>query len=86
MRAIESLQRDFGVWGDGFFDYHAAFAPFLLEDVMKLSANLGMILLAVWLILFGVLTAPMLGFHFNRSGDVLAILAIVTGIVLIVRR
>lgn len=53
---------------------------------MKVPANLGMMLLAAFLILFGIMTAPMIGFQFNRSADVLAILAIVTGVVLIVRR
>lgn len=53
---------------------------------MKVPANLGMILLAVWLILFGLLTAPFLGVHFAHSGDVLAVLAIVTGILFLMRR
>ena len=53
---------------------------------MNVPSNLGMILLAVWLILFGILTAPFLGVHFSHSTDVLAILAIVTGIVLLMRR
>ena len=35
-----------------------------------------MILLAVWLILFGVLTAPFLKFSFAYSSDLLAVLAI----------
>ena len=45
-----------------------------------------MLLLAVWLILFGIFTAPFLGIHFKYSGDLLAILAIVTGVLLIMRR
>jgi hypothetical protein len=49
---------------------------------MKLPKNLGMILLAVWLILFGLLTAPALGVSFAHSGNVLAILAIVVGVLL----
>ena len=53
---------------------------------MKVPANLGMILLAVWLILFGLLTAPFLGFHFAHSGDVLAVLAIVAGVLILLRR
>ena len=40
--------------------------------------NLGMLLLAVWLILFGVLTAPFLRFSFAYSTDILAVLAVVT--------
>jgi hypothetical protein len=50
---------------------------------MNLPKNLGMILLAVWLILFGAL-------HFIRvtfdAGWVLAVLAIVVGILLLIQR
>ena len=53
---------------------------------MNLPKNLGMILLAVWLILFGLLTAPFLAVRFANSGDLLALLAIATGIVLLLRR
>jgi hypothetical protein len=53
---------------------------------MKIPTNLGMILLAVWLILFGILTAPFLKLSFAYSGDLLAILAIATGVVLLVKR
>lgn len=54
--------------------------------MFKPPGNLGMLLLAVWLILFGLLTAPMLGIHFKYSGDLLAILAIAAGVVLFMRR
>lgn len=54
--------------------------------MMRLPKNLGMILLAVWLILYGVLKAPFLQFHFAHSNDLLAILAIVAGILLLLRR
>jgi hypothetical protein len=53
---------------------------------MKMPGNLGMLLLAVWLILFGVLTAPFLRISFNHSGDILAVLAIVAGVLLIKNR
>jgi hypothetical protein len=53
---------------------------------MKLPKNAGMILLAAWLILFGLLTAPFLRFSFPRSGDVLALLAVAAGIILLLRR
>ena len=53
---------------------------------MKLPANLGMILLAVWLILFGILTAPFLKVSFAYSGDLLAVLAIAAGVVLFLKR
>jgi hypothetical protein len=52
----------------------------------KAPNNLGMILLAVWLILFGILTAPFLKFNFAYSGDLLALLAIVAGALLLIKR
>ena len=45
-----------------------------------------MLLLAVWLILFGLLTTPLLGISFSHSGDLLGVLAIVTGVLLIMKR
>ncbi|MEX2559903.1 MAG: hypothetical protein WD403_08310 [Pirellulales bacterium] len=53
---------------------------------MKLPKNRAMLLLAVWLILFGVLTAPFLNFSFRFSGDLLAALAVVTGILLFLEK
>ncbi len=53
---------------------------------MKLPRNLGMLLLAVWLILFGLLTAPFLKLSFAHSGDLLAALAIAAGVVLLLQR
>jgi hypothetical protein len=53
---------------------------------MNLPKNLGMILLAVWLILYGLLTAPFLSIHFAYSGDLLAILAIAAGVLLLLRK
>jgi len=50
--------------------------------VMRLPKNLGMSLLSIWLIAFGVLTAPFLKFSFAYSGDLLAVLAIVVGVLL----
>jgi hypothetical protein len=52
----------------------------------KLPNNLGMMMLAVWLILFGILTAPFLKFNFAHSGDLLALLAIVAGVLLLLKR
>ncbi|MBI3462127.1 MAG: hypothetical protein HY000_03570 [Planctomycetes bacterium] len=49
---------------------------------MRLPKNLGMSLLAIWLIAFGLLTAPFLKFSFAYSGDLLAVLAIVVGFLL----
>lgn len=53
---------------------------------MKMPKSLGMILLAVWLILFGILTAPFLKVSFTYSGDLLALLAIAAGVCLILQR
>jgi hypothetical protein len=53
---------------------------------MKLPANLGMTLLAVWLILFGLLTAPFLKLTFAYSLDLLALLAIGVGVLLLLKR
>ncbi|CAN5872867.1 hypothetical protein BH23PLA1_BH23PLA1_29970 [soil metagenome] len=53
---------------------------------MKAPKDLGMIALAVWLVLFGVLTAPFLKVSFAYSGDVLAVLAIAVGVLLFMRR
>jgi hypothetical protein len=52
----------------------------------KLPNNLGMLLLAVWLLLFGILNAPFLKFNFSHSGDLLALLAIVVGVLLLMKR
>jgi hypothetical protein len=51
--------------------------------VMNLPKNLGMLLLAVWLILFGLLTAPLLKLSFAYSGDLLSVFAIVVGVLLL---
>ena len=48
--------------------------------------NLGMLMLAIWLILFGLLTSPFLGVSFSHSGDVLGVLAIVAGVLLVMQR
>jgi hypothetical protein len=53
---------------------------------MKMPKNLGMLLLAIWLILFGLITAPFLSFSFAHSGDLLAGLAIVVGVLLFLQR
>jgi hypothetical protein len=53
---------------------------------MRLTKTLGTLLLAIWLILFGVLTATFFRVSFTSSADVLAILAMVTGVVLLLTR
>lgn len=49
---------------------------------MKVPKNLGNLLLCLWLVLFGLLTAPSLKFGFAYSGDILAVLAIAAGVLL----
>ena len=53
---------------------------------MKSPNNLGMTLLAVWLIVFGLLTVSFLKINFAHSGDVLAVLAIAAGVLLLLKR
>jgi hypothetical protein len=53
---------------------------------MKAPKDLGMTLLAAWLILFGLLTAPFLRVSFAYSGDLLAVLAITAGVLLFMKR
>jgi len=51
---------------------------------MKLTRNVGMLLLAVWLILTGLV--PLLNFSFSGLGAVMAILAIAAGVLIVVGR
>ena len=51
---------------------------------MKVTKNLGMLLLAAWLILTGLI--PLLNFGFSGLGTVMAILAIAAGVLIIVGR
>jgi hypothetical protein len=51
---------------------------------MKLTKNLGMILLAIWLILQALLS--LFSISFPGSGIVLAILALAAGVLLLLRR
>jgi hypothetical protein len=51
---------------------------------MKLTTNIGMILLAVWLMLTGLI--PLLSFSFAGMGTVMAILAIASGVLIVVGR
>ena len=53
---------------------------------MILPKNLGMLCLAVWLMLFGLLTAPFLKISFAYSTDLLAVLAIAVGVLLLLKR
>ncbi|HKB01106.1 MAG TPA: hypothetical protein VKD90_02755 [Gemmataceae bacterium] len=51
---------------------------------MKTPTNLGMLLLAVWLIAHGAMT--LLKINFSYSVEVMAILALAAGILLLLRR
>ena len=51
---------------------------------MRLTGNIGMLLLAIWLILSGLI--PLLNFSFSGLGVVMAILAIAAGILIVVGR
>jgi hypothetical protein len=50
------------------------------------TRNRGTLLLAVWLILFGLLTTSFLKVSFPYSSDILALLAIAAGILLFLER
>lgn len=51
---------------------------------MKLNRNVGMLLLAVWLVLTGLV--PLLNLGFSGLGTVMAILAVAAGVLIIVGR
>jgi hypothetical protein len=53
---------------------------------MTFQRNIGVIVLSVWLILFGLLTAPFLKIRFEHSVDLLAVLALAAGVLLLVQR
>jgi hypothetical protein len=51
---------------------------------MRLTRNLGMLLLAIWLILGGLM--PLLNLNFSGAGTVMAILAIAAGVLILIGR
>ena len=51
---------------------------------MKMTQNIGMLLLALWLILTGLI--PLLNFSFSGLGTVMAILAIAAGVLIAIGR
>jgi hypothetical protein len=51
---------------------------------MRLTRNLGMLLLAIWLILGGVM--PLLNLSFSGVGTIMAILAIAAGVLILIGR
>jgi len=53
---------------------------------MKMPPQLGMLLLAIWLIAFGLITNTIFQVTFTHAGNVLAIFAIVVGVLLLLHR
>ena len=51
---------------------------------IRLTRNLGMLLLAIWLILTGLM--PLLNLSFQGVGTVMAVLAIASGVLLLIGR
>jgi len=51
---------------------------------MKLTKNIGMLLLSAWLVLTGLI--PLLNLSFQGLGTVMAILAIAAGVLIVVGR
>ncbi len=51
---------------------------------MRVTRNLGMLLLAVWLVMTGLI--PLLNLGFSGLGTVMAILAIAAGVLIVVGR
>ncbi|HUF81261.1 MAG TPA: hypothetical protein VMN03_09020 [Burkholderiales bacterium] len=51
---------------------------------MRLTRNIGMLLLAIWLILTGLI--PVLNLSFSQLGTVMAILAVAAGVLILVGR
>ncbi|HLQ01356.1 MAG TPA: hypothetical protein VK143_03550 [Burkholderiales bacterium] len=51
---------------------------------MRLTRNLGMLLLAAWLILTGVI--PLLNFSFSGLGTAMHVLAIAAGVLIVLGR
>ncbi len=51
---------------------------------MKVTRNIGMLLLALWLILTGLI--PLLNLGFSGLGTVMAVLAIAAGVLIVVGR
>jgi hypothetical protein len=51
-------------------------------DEMKMPKNIGKIVMAAWFILFGILYNSFFDVHFAHSVDVLAVLAVIVGVLL----
>jgi hypothetical protein len=51
---------------------------------MKITRNIGMLLLAIWLVLTGLV--PLLNLSFSGLGTLMAILALAAGVLIVVGR
>ena len=51
---------------------------------MKITRNIGMLLLALWLVLTGLI--PLLNLGFSGLGTVMAVLALAAGILIVIGR
>lgn len=51
---------------------------------MRLTKNLGMLLLGIWLILSGLI--PLLNLHFSGLGAIMGLLAIAAGVLILMDR
>jgi hypothetical protein len=64
------------------------FGPIISSDEwrlqMKMTRNIGMLLLALWLILTGVI--PLLNLSFSGLGTLMAVLAVAAGILIAIGR
>ena len=60
------------------------FWPAQKEEQMKLTKNMGMLLLAIWLILTGLI--GLFGLSFNGLSTLMGALAIVAGVLILVGR
>jgi hypothetical protein len=54
------------------------------EETMRITKGLGMLLLAIWLIVWGILNLGII--DFAGSGVILAVLALAAGVILLIRR
>jgi hypothetical protein len=55
-----------------------------LRMAIRLTRNLGMLLLAIWLILSGLM--PLLNLSFSGVGTIMAILAVAAGVLILIGR
>ena len=66
--------------------HHELFNGYLFERSlsMRLTRNVGMLLLAIWLIITGAV--PLLNLSFSGINEIMAVLAIAAGVLILVGR